>query len=538
MSDVLGVAVADFRERARSFSFVVIVALAVLLGYAVATEVFVVRLGAYRGVYNAAWIGTLMATTLGFFLSLVGFYLVRGAVQRDAATGVGQILAATPLSTVRYLAAKFLSNAAVLLVLVAVLAASALVMLLVHGEDRTLDLAQLLLPFLVFATPVALLVAALAVLFDALAPLRETAGNVVYFVVWTVTLPFIGSELVGFASMVRAMTATLDALTGGYGGGIVLGVGGQELQTFDWAGFAWASVAFPRLGYVALALGIAAASALVFDRFDPARVGLRRTRTPSLRAPKQRASGPAADTAPAPVAVPPTAAPMPAPIGVTAPGAPPGASTAPTTAGSHLGVVARLLVAECRLLLQGRSLAWYVVAAGLIVACALAPVDAVQRWLLPLAWLWPLPVWSEMGARETRHRTRELLFSAPAPVLRQLPATWLAGVVLALLTGAGALVRLAPEPGLAPGFVAGALFIPSLALLLGVATGSGRAFQVAWMVLWYLGPLNGVAAFDAVGATAAGVGAGAPWAYAAASLGLVALAALARQHQVRPLGFR
>ena len=205
---------------------------------------------------------------------------------------------------------------------------------------------------------------------------------------------------------------------------------------------------------------------------------------------------------------------------------------------SDLGILARLLVAEFLLLVKGRSVAWYLVAVGLIVACLLAPVDAVQRWLLPLAWLWPLPLWSEMGARETLHRTRELLFSAPAPVLRQLPATWLAGVALALATGSGALLRLASEPGLLPGLVAGTLFIPSLALLLGLASGSGRAFQVAWMVLWYLGAMNGVPAFDVVGATAAGVAAGVPWAYAIAGLGLAALAAVARRHQVRPLATR
>ena len=205
---------------------------------------------------------------------------------------------------------------------------------------------------------------------------------------------------------------------------------------------------------------------------------------------------------------------------------------------SDLGILARLLAAEFLLLAKGRSLAWYLVAVGLIVACLLAPVDAVQRWLLPLAWLWPLPLWSEMGARDTLHRTRELLFSAPAPVLRQLPATWLAGVALALVTGSGALARLASEPGLLPGLVAGTLFIPSLALLLGVASGSGRAFQVAWMLLWYLGAMNGVPAFDVVGATAAGIATGAPWAYAIAGLGLAALAAAARWHQVRPLAIR
>jgi len=534
MNAVAGVAVADFRERVRRFSFVVIVALAVLLGYAVASEVFVVRLGDHRGVYNAAWIGTLMATTLGFFLSLVGFYLVRGGVQHDATTGVGQVLAATPLRTGAYVTGKFVSNAAVLLVVVAVLAASALVMLLVHGEDRALDAYQLFMPFLVFATPVALLVAALAVVFDALPALRDTAGNVVYFVAWTVALPFVGTELVGFASMVRAMTETLDALTGGYGGGIVLGVGGTELQTFAWTGFAWGAVALPRAWILVAALCLTTVAAIVFDRFDTSRHRPRRARVPGRAA--RRRTEPAARSAsildPLPMAC---AMPV---VRGSARAAVPAARVDVVMASTSLGIFARVLVAELTLLVKGRGLAWYLVAAGLIVACLVAPIDAVQRWILPLAWLWPLPLWSEMGSRETRHRTREILFSAPAPVLRQLPAAWLAGVSLTLLTGSGALVRLVAEPTLVPGFLAGALFIPSLALLLGVLSGSGRAFQIAWMVLWYLGPMNGVPAFDVTGATAAGIAAGAPPTFAIASLVLLGLAALARQHQVRPLGSR
>lgn len=521
MNAIAGVALADIRESVRRFSFVVIVALAVLLGYAVLSEVFVLRLGDHRGVYNAAWIGTLMATTLGFFLSLAGFYLVRGGVQRDAATGVGEILAATQLRAGAYVAGKFVSNALVLLVVVAVLAAAALVMLLVHGEDRTFDAVHLFMPFLVFATPVALLVAAVAVLFDCIPSLRETAGNVVYFLAWMVALPFAGLELFGFASIVRSMTAALDALTGGYGGGIVLGTGGVELQTFAWSGFAWGAEVLPRLWFVGAALCLAAVAAVPFDRFDPSR---RRPRGP--RAPGRSASRDLDPKPPAePMVVPRT------PVVAAAPSGTGGVAMSR----SSLAILARLLVAEVALLVKGRPLVWYLGAAGWIVACLVAPVDAVQRWLLPLAWLWPLQLWSEMGARETLHRTRELLFSAPAPVLRQLPAAWLAGVLLALLTGSGVLVRLPAEPSLLPGFVAGALFIPSLALLLGVLGGTGRTFQIVWMVLWYLGPMNGVPAFDLTGATAAGVALGAPWYYALAGLVLLGMAALARQHQVRPL---
>ncbi len=57
---------ADFLERVRRDSFLLIVGLAVFLGYNTLIGFFRLELGAYRGVYNAAWIGMVMALILTF----------------------------------------------------------------------------------------------------------------------------------------------------------------------------------------------------------------------------------------------------------------------------------------------------------------------------------------------------------------------------------------------------------------------------------------------------------------------------------------
>ena len=65
----------------------------------------------------------------------------------------------------------------------------------------------------------------------------------------------------------------------------------------------------------------------------------------------------------------------------------------------------------------------------------------------------------------------------------------------------GAFVHLLAESTLLPGFVAGMLFIPSLALLLGVVAGTERPLQIILLIIWYLGPLNGLAPLDMTGVT-------------------------------------
>ncbi|TVQ28856.1 MAG: Tat pathway signal protein, partial [Spirochaetaceae bacterium] len=91
------IVLADLRERTRRFGFIATIGLAAFLGYQIVGGFFHLRLGSYRGVLNSAWIGTLTALTLTFFLSLVGFFLVRGSIERDRLTGVGQVLASTPI---------------------------------------------------------------------------------------------------------------------------------------------------------------------------------------------------------------------------------------------------------------------------------------------------------------------------------------------------------------------------------------------------------------------------------------------------------
>ena len=52
-------------------------------------------------------------------------------------------------------------------------------------------------------------------------------------------------------------------------------------------------------------------------------------------------------------------------------------------------------------------------------------------------------------------------------------------------------------------WLAGALFIPSLALALGVWSGGSKAFEALYTVWWYIGPLHHVQNVDFAGTTAA-----------------------------------
>jgi len=112
------IALADFLECVRRTSFwvtlLVIVAVTYFFLPALDAELYpYFNLGGYRPIYNSAWIGVATALLMAEFFPLFGFYLVKNTIERDRRTGVGEIIATTPIRKATYLFGKWISNLAV-----------------------------------------------------------------------------------------------------------------------------------------------------------------------------------------------------------------------------------------------------------------------------------------------------------------------------------------------------------------------------------------------------------------------------------------
>lgn len=190
-----------------------------------------------------------------------------------------------------------------------------------------------------------------------------------------------------------------------------------------------------------------------------------------------------------------------------------------------------VLAAELKLLLKGQPWWWYAVTVGAILAPLVGSVEAARQFILPYAWVWPVLIWSSIGNREIRHNVQQFSFSSASPLWRQLPAQWIAGFLITLVMGSGAALRFAiggDSAGLLA-FISAAFFIPSLALALGVWTASSKAFEIVYVTLWYLGPLNKVPGLDFIGANSAGY----PEFYLPLSMALIAFGFFGRSRQLR-----
>jgi len=499
---------ADLLERVRRYSFMVVMIVSVFAGYLLVPPIeapytsFVI--GSHRGFYNSPWVGTLFGIVACTLLALVGFYLVKNTIQRDEETRVGQIIAATPIRKPFYTLGKWLSNLAVLALILAVFTLMAPLMQYVRAEDPHIDFWALAAPIWVMGFPSLAIVSALAVLFESIPFLRGTLGNVVYFFIWGPLLvgSTVGSvssygldstprnDFAGFSRTIISIHQQLDLDGYDTSHGVTGVVGpkmGEEIVRFTWDGIQWTSdILLERAIWMGGAIFIAFAAALPFHRFDPARTSLahRRRRVKYVSKESQDKAEPNELYAEPHTQVWNFA------------------HSKDLVSNFNLRCFWNVVIAEIKLMLKGQHWTWYIVIVGLFVACLASPFQIMLSYLLPIVWLWPLPLWSQMGTREKRYNTWQMIFSTEWSLQRQFPGMWIAGVFIVAITGGGAAIRFI-SMGVWTNLIAwgiAILFIPALALMLGVLTDSRRMFELIYLLWWYLA-FNGISAFDFMGIT-------------------------------------
>jgi hypothetical protein len=196
----------------------------------------------------------------------------------------------------------------------------------------------------------------------------------------------------------------------------------------EWHGFTpGAGFLLTRLVLVLIAVALALLPVLWFPRFDPARVREQKAPAsgrawPGWAPPSQTAGIVRDERAP------------------TRYDAPKGLPSTPARPGGAPGV--RLLVGEVRILLQGIPRWWWLgVAVLAVVAQTVTPVTGVTRILLPLAWIWPVLIWSRLGTQRHEYGVEAILGAYPT-ARRRVAAEWAAGLLLTAVAGIGPALRL------------------------------------------------------------------------------------------------
>lgn len=417
----------------------------------------------FASTYSSGYLAWAAAIVGSIWTSLVGFYLVAGTVRRDRASGVGAILAATPLSEPAYLAGKAAAHVLYLGVLSLLAVGAAWVAFLRWGVGPFHPLA-FAATWLLFTLPALVLTAGLAVLFDVTPVLRGRSGLVIWFFLFAILVSGFNArdgkgrvvnpprvDPLGMTTLEAQVARSLPEAVSISSGLIFQD---KPFLRVPWRGpdVTASDVASRVLSLVAALLPLGAAL-FFFDRFDPARARRRSRGNVEIATPASERSAFAALSALGrPVALDPSAA--------------------------------RAVLAEARLSWDaGSLLKWPLLAAAL--AAPFLPAAAFPFGAAGMLLLLGVAI-SEIAARESLAGTRGLVFAQPG--VPASPVLWKAGAILVVVLAFGlpcAARAFAESAAAGAAFLSGLLFTAGLAAGFGSLSGGGKLFLGVYTGVWY-----------------------------------------------------
>ncbi len=514
------IAKADFLERSRSYNFLIALGICIFMIYSFVPPLDagyrIVSLGNYRGFYNSAWIGSMVAMCTPFF-ALVCFYVVNYSVKRDIDTGVGQIIATTPVTRLQYLTGKFISNFSVLILITLLIAIMTIVMFLFRGETKNPEFVKLLLPLLIFLVPTMFIVSSLALFFESITILSRGSANIIYFFLWVLLVS--GSILIpymdifglnaGMNEFKHSIAAVHTDWNGDFGVGIGMWYPHASHKIFTWEGMNFtSSILLSRIYWMAAAFGLVLLSASGFNRFDSSGITERKQgnawfskNDPAISDQLRKPSKVRYRDLPVAVAK-----------------------------FSYFS----LIVAELRLILKGNSTLWLIITSVSFIVSIFTSQNFAYKIALPLLWFFQILILSGLGSREINNRCHEYIFSAALPLKRQLTATMSAAALIMIVLAIPVMIKLLISGDLygVYAILVGAMFIPVFAISMGIVTGGRKVFEVLFTVIIY-SIFNSIPFLDCTGAVSGSREMGIAHYLFASTLFLIILAFSVRRWQIR-----
>jgi hypothetical protein len=421
---------------------------------------------------------------------------------------------------------KVLSNFAMLMVIESVLFISAIIVQLVHGDPH-INFLALFLPFLFVALPAMATISALALLFETLPGLRSGLGNLIFVFLWffmifrITTYNEMWLDLPGLLYFDRVFSEAAEVMEIPFDGGFSI-EGGSLADPFAryvrWENLSWINEMIGwRLYWLGLAICLTLLAAIFFDRFESRNSffhlihwSRRKASHEYLKEHKIKGLG----TNEGELSIRKTTSKI---------------QLSPIT--KTLGSIqfGRIFWLEVRMILK-RPWWWYLISLWLLAMSLLVPIQDAHTFWVPVIWLWLALVLSEMGTREVRYNTVQIVFSIPYPLRHHFFATWLAGFIATVIMGiAGLRLLLIGESEAALAWGIATIFISCLALFAGVLGGNRRFFEGIYSAWWLMGPMaKEGTALDFMGIHKEVVARGIHWFYLIASIILLALAFLGR----------
>jgi hypothetical protein len=463
----------DYRQRTRSYAFLITLAISLYVGYTFVpppdANYVTVQIGKYVGDFNSAWIGHVTAMMTAVFLSLIGFFLINNSIKKDIETEVGMIIATTSVSNFKYLFSKALSNFLVLLSIVGVVFVMSILVFFFRAKGFPFELSKFILPFLFVTLPCMFLIACVAVVAEVFLGRRPVIQYIAFFFLFNLVLANVqlskGNEEITYLDPFGVKSVSLamqNFVEKKYGEEVQITMGfnfsqKRETKIFVFEGVSW-SLPFllSRIFWMTFGVAIVFGSSLYFHRFDvKERIKAKKKNKVLENVPVNAMAKEIKLSSLPPITV-------------------------------DYGIFPFIKTELLMLIRKGPRWFW-LVNAGLMIAILFSPLLVAHSILLPILWFLQIGRLSDLITKEKSHRIHYFTYSAYQPLQRLLPSQIIAGIILMIALAIPLIVRYVFSSEWLPmiGILLGAVFIVLLSVFLGMVSGGKKLFEVLFFALTY-----------------------------------------------------
>lgn len=453
------IALSDFKERVRRFSFLALCALSILAAFlfvpnpeAEMTSITVDAEYFLQGT-NWTWIPMASALCTGMLLPVAGFFYLRNTLSFDRKTGAIDLVYTSPVSRISYLAGKYISDLFLLVFILFVVIVSSFCMTLMHFPDSGFSILHFL-SFFVSILPGIFLCSAVALLTEAIPIFRSRSGSwmagVLFFVMYIICVTLMVDNLqgviarffdmTGFAWMKDSIDRSVFYVTGNTAH-VALGVyrddivGNLKLSELFFMPLLFTKEKVVEKGcMIIVGIGICMAASIVMPRYEKDK---KKGIVSEKRHRKSDGHG--------------------------------------------------MVVTEVIQTFRNCSVLWFVVMSGLWLSLFLTDMELAQGTLWILTMAWSCILYADYGCREKKYSMDTLLPTFYHAYPCQILIRWCVGGSLSLLLSMPVILRIALIGNWA-GMMAGVLFAfltPALSIFLGQISGSERVFEIVFLVICY-----------------------------------------------------
>lgn len=454
------IAKADFKERTRRFSFLVLCVSAVLAAFLFVpnpnAEMTSIAVDAryFSQATNWTWIPMASALCTGVLLPVMGFFYLRNSLSLDRKTGIVDFVYTSPVGRVTYLLGKYLSNLLILLCMLLVVSLTSFCMTILQFPSMEISTVHCFSYFLCMI-PGIFLCAALALIMEVVPLFQSRIGmwmvGIVYFIVYVVCISSLFDDSQGIIVRFFDMTGFLwlkDSINLS-----VYDITGKPAQVamFVYEDGMISNHRLPELFFVPLSFSTNRLSekicmivlgiilCLVASFFMQRYKNTEKNSITSEKVYKK----------------------------------------------SHgYG----LFMTELILTFRSCSVVWFIVMLLLWLSMFFADIETAQGMLWILSIAWSCVLFSEYGCREKKHNLNTFFPTFFHAYSNQLLIRFSVGGIVSLFVSVPIILRTA-FIGEFSGAVAGiifALFIPALSIFLGQISGKERMFEIIFLIICYV----------------------------------------------------